>query len=104
MKIDILAENSEDVQVGLRGVLDRDGSRKLEEFLLGRSGLHAIRLVMDFTAVDFIGLSAIVLLSRFAEEMNPRGGEMVFKNLSPLLRKMLESVPDSSRWSVQNPD
>ena len=103
MKIDIRHQEGTVLRLGLKGSLDRDGTRKLTRFLLNRNTRAASRLELDLGAVDFIGLSALAALRELCTSLSRRGGAMLISHPSPTVATALSIPMKSACWKLQNP-
>lgn len=74
----------------LTGALDMMGTRSIEQDFVGHSAGDNVRVLVDFSGVDYLSSSGIHLLVNTANTIENRGGKLALLSPQPHVLDVLE--------------
>lgn len=89
MEISVKTTNEVKV-IHLQGILDHRTSPEAQEHLNELIGEDARKIIVDFTALDFISSAGLRVLLTTAKQLKPLGGEIRVCNLNDIVREVFE--------------
>ena len=99
LKIDVVANKPGIARLLLAGSLDSDTAPQLEKTLAGIDAA-ALLIVLDMEGLIFISSAGLRVIFAGLKRQQARGGELVFTNMGPGVKKVFEIVKALPSLSV----
>jgi anti-sigma B factor antagonist len=78
--------------ISISGDIDLESSPKLREFLKPKAAQKTLRLLLDFTGVNYIDSSGLATLIEYFQSVQGSGGKLALASLSPRVKNVFEIV------------
>lgn len=91
LKIDVVADKPAIARVLLTGSLDSDTAPQLESALAGVDS-RVLLIVLDMEGLTFISSAGLRVVFAALKRQQSKGGELVFTNMGPGIKKVFEIV------------
>ncbi|MEW5725351.1 MAG: STAS domain-containing protein [Thermodesulfobacteriota bacterium] len=90
MELKVVKQDDDLTHIALAGRLDVAGEQEIREQLLGEIVTRKKPLLVDMTAVSFLGSMGLGLLFQCAKTLRVDGAKMVVLNPQPMIAQVLE--------------
>lgn len=91
LKIDVVADKPGLARVLISGSLDSNTAPQLEQSLTGIDGT-VLLIVLDMQDLEYISSAGLRVVFAALKRQNAKGGELVFTNMGPNIKKVFEIV------------